>query len=148
MKSLLSKSMILTIIAIAIFSHAEVWGEDWKLFSVGNDGVFWWYDSQGVTYQPDKIVRVWVKRVKAEEVFATIKSGAKMDRIELEKMISERDFERSLMEMDCGEKTVRCLQKLNYDSKGVLKSGESKPGTKKAIPTDSIAGRLYEIVCK
>jgi len=30
--------MILTIIGLAIFSHSEAWGEDWKLFSVGSDG--------------------------------------------------------------------------------------------------------------
>jgi len=136
--------MVLAIIGLAIFSHAEVWGEDWKLFSVGSEGIFWWYDSQGVTYHP----RVWVKRVKAEEIFAMIKSGAKIDRLELEKMISERDYERSLMEIDCVEKTVNHLQKLNYDSKGVLKSGESKLGTKKGIPTGSVAERLYRGVCK
>ena len=140
--------MVLATIGLAIFSHAEAWGEDWKLFSVGSDGIFWWYDSQGVTYHPDKMIRVWVKRVKAEEIFATIKSGTKIDRLELEKMISERDYERSLMEMDCVEKTVNHLQKLNYDSKGALKSGESKLGTKKDIPADSVAERLHRIVCK
>ena len=147
MKSLF-KSMVLAIIGLAIFSHAEVWGEDWKLFSVGSEGIFWWYDSQGVTYHPDKMIRVWVKKVKAEEIFAMIKSGAKIDRLELEKMISERDYERSLMEIDCVERTVNRLQKLNYDSKGVLKSGESKLGTKKDIPPESVAEQLYKRVCK
>ena len=34
------------------------------------------------------------------------------------------------------------------DSEGILKGGESKYGAKKSIPTDSVAERLYEIVCK
>ena len=52
------------------------------------------------------------------------------------------------MEIDCVEKTVNFLQKLNYDSKGVLKSGESQLGSKKGIPTDSVAERLYKAVCQ
>ena len=147
MKPWLSKSMILAIFGLAIFS-AEVWGEDWKLFSVGNDGVFWWYDTQGVSYEPDKLIRVWVKRVKAEEIFEKIKSGTKIDRTELEKKTSGMDYERSLMEIDCVEKTANHLQKMNYDSRGILKSGESKIGVKKGIPPESVGERLYKIVCK
>jgi len=46
-------------------------------------------------------------------------------------MTSEKNYERVLMEIDCVEKTVHLLQKLNYDSKGALKSGESQLGLKK-----------------
>ena len=140
--------MILTIVGLVIFSHAKVWGEDWKLFSLGDDGIFWWYDTQSVTYEPDKLIRVWVKRVKAEEIFEMIKSGTKVDRSQLEKMTSEMDYEKSLMEIDCVEKTANQVQKMNYDSKGVLKSGESKLDAKKGIPPDTVAERLYKIVCK
>ncbi len=140
--------ILLMIVGLAIFSHAEARGEDWKLFSVGSEGVFWSYDTQSVTYQLDKTIRVWVKRVKAEEILQTMKSGTKVDRSQLESMISGREYEKSLMEIDCPGKTVIRLQKLNYDSKGVLKSGESNPGTKKAIPPDSVAEKLYKILCK
>ncbi len=148
MKSLLNTSMVLILIGLGIFSDVEANGEDWKLFSVGNDGIFWSYDIRGVSHQPDNTIRVWVKRVKADEIFKTIKSGAKIDRSQLESMISGREYEKSLMEIDCAEKTVDRLQRLNYDSNGVLKSGESKPGTKKVIPPDSVAERLYKILCK
>ena len=148
MKSSLSRSLIITIVGIAIFFNAEAWGEDWKLFTISSDEVFWWYDTQSVTYQPDKTIRVWVKRVKAEEIFKTMKSGTKIDPAELEKMTSGMDYERFLMEIDCVQKTAGHLQKLNYDSNGALKSGESKIGTKKAIPPGSVAEKLYKIVCK
>ncbi len=140
--------MSFIIVGLAIFFHTDARGEDWKLFSAGGDGVFWSYDTQSVSHQPHNMVRVWVKRVKAEEIFIRIKNGAKIDRSQLEKMISGRDYEKSLMEISCLEKTAHHIQRLNYDSTGILKSGESNPGTKKVIPPDSVAEKLYKIVCK
>jgi len=71
--------------------------------------------------------------VKADEIMDMVKSDVKITTSELEQMTRERNYERSLIEIDCVEKTFRHLQKLNYDSKGVLKSGESKLGAKKRI---------------
>lgn len=147
MKSLLVKVGVV-LIGLSMFTRGEVWGADWKYLAAGDNGICWWYNSQGVTYQPDKMMRVWVKRVEAKEISETIKSGTKIDRSQLEKMISERDYELFLMEIDCAGKTVKGLQKSNYDSKGVLKSGESIIDTKKGIPADSVAERLYKIVCE
>jgi len=67
---------------------------------------------------------------------------------ELEQMTSERNYEKLLMEIDCVKKTADERQKLNYDSRGVLKSGESTLGGRESIPTGSIAERLYKTVCK
>lgn len=86
--------------------------------------------------------------LKAEEIFKTIKRGVKIDPSQLEEMISGMDYERSLVEIDCVQKTANHLQKLSYDSKGVLKSGESKHGTKKGIPRDSAAEKLYKTMCQ
>ncbi len=148
MKSLLTKWMSFPIVGLAIFFHADARGEDWKIFSVGSDGVFWSYDTQDVDYQPDNMIRVWVKKVKAEEIFKMIKSGTKIDRSQLERMISGREYETSLMEIRCHEKTANHLQRLSYDSKGILRGGESQPRTKRIIPPDSVAEKLYKIVCK
>ncbi len=136
------------LVGLAIFGYVEVWGADWKYFGAGGNGTFWWYDTQGVTYQPNRIVQVWIKKVKADEIADRVKSGARITTSELEEMILGRDYERSLMEIDCVDKTVKFHQKLNYDSKGILKGGESKPGGKEKIPTDSVAEKLYEAVCK
>jgi hypothetical protein len=136
------------LIGLFIFSYAEVWGEDWKYLGAGGKGTFWWYDAQGVTYHPNRVIQVWIKKVKADEITGMVKSGEKITISELEQMTLERSYERSLIEIDCVEKTLNHLQKFNYDSKGILKSGESKLDSKKSIPTNSLAERLYKAVCK
>jgi hypothetical protein len=147
MKSLSAKLGVI-LIGLIIFTHAEVWGEDWKYFGAGGKGTFWWYDTQGVTYHPNNVIQVWTKRVKDDEIIGMVKSGEKITVSELEQMTLERSYERVLIEIDCVEKTLNQLQKFNYDSKGVLKSGESKLDSKKSIPTNSLAERLYKAVCK
>jgi hypothetical protein len=147
MKSLLVKLGVL-FIGILILGNAEVWGAEWKYIGGGGNGTFWWYDTQGMTNHPNRIIQVWVKKVKADEIIDMVKSGRKLTVSELEQMTSEKNYERFLMEIDCVENTVNLLQKLNYDSKGVLKGGESKPGAKESIPTDSVGERLYKAVCK
>ena len=147
MKSLVGELGVI-LIGVLIFGYAEVWGEDWKYFSAGDDGIFYWYDAQGVTYQSNRIIQVWIKKVKADEIMDMAKGGAKITASELEQMTLERNYEQSLIEIDCVEKTFNHLQKLNYDSKGVLKSGESKHGAKKSIRKNSNAERLYQAVCK
>jgi hypothetical protein len=147
MKSLSVKLGVI-LIGLTIFADAEVWGADWKYFATGADGTFYWYDAQGVTYYPNRVIQVWIKKVKADEIMGMVKSGGKLTVSELEPMTLERSYERSLIEIDCVEKTFNHLQKFNYDSKGVLKSGESKLGAKKSIPKNSNAEKLYKIVCK
>jgi len=148
MKSLLGNlRVILVIIGLTIFVYAEVSAEDWKLYAIGNEGTFWWYDTQGVTYHPNKVIQVWVKKVKADEILEMIKGGAKFKVSELEQMTSERDYERSLMEIDCVKKTYAYLQRFNYDSKGVLKGGASESGIR-SIPPNSVVDTLYIEVCK
>jgi hypothetical protein len=147
MKSSSGKGGII-LIGLFIFGYAEVWGADWKYFASGVDGTFWWYDTQGVTYHPDIIIHVWVKRLKADKIMDRVKNGAKLTVVELEQMTSEMNYERVLIEIDCVKKTADERQKLNYDSQGVLKSGESILSARETIPTGSIAERLYEAVCK
>ena len=147
MKSL-SVKLGLILSGLIIFGCAEVWGADWKYFASGVDGTFYWYDAQGVTYHPNRIIQVWIKKVKADKIMDMVKGDVKIAASELERMTRERNYERSLIEIDCAEKTFNHLQKLNYDSKDVLKSGESKLGAKKRIAKNSNAEKLYKIVCK
>jgi hypothetical protein len=148
MKFLSRLVVILAIIGFTVFGYDEVWGADWKYFASGVDWTFWWYDTQGVTYRPNMIIHVWVKRLKADEIMDMVRSGAKLTVSELEQMTSERSYEQVLMEIDCVKKTADERQKLNYDSNGVLKSGESILGAREIIPSGSIAERLYKTVCK
>ena len=147
MKSLSVKLGVI-VVGLFIFVFSEVCGADWKYFASGVDGTFWWYDPQGVTYHPNMIIHIWVKRLKADEIMDMVKNGTKLTVSELGQMTSDRNYEQVLMEIDCVKKTADERQKLHYDSKGVLKSGESILGARESIPTDSIAERLYKIVCK
>jgi len=145
MKSLLVRSGVI-LIGLSILNYAEGWGADWRYFSTGNEGMLYWYDALRVTHQPNKVIQVWIKKVKADE--SLVKGDAKLLPSELEQIASGKDYEQSLIELDCTEKTFNILQKLNYDSKGVLKSGESKPVGMKPIQKNSNAERLYKAVCK
>ncbi|HXX36323.1 MAG TPA: surface-adhesin E family protein [Thermodesulfobacteriota bacterium] len=147
MKSLSVKLGVI-LIGFSIFSYVEVWGADWKYFAARADGILYWYDAQGVTYRPNNVIQVWVKKVKADEIMRMVESGTKITASELEQMTLGRNHDRSLIEIDCVENTFHILQRLNYDSKGVLKSGESSPGGKKPIVKNSAAERLYQAVCK
>jgi len=146
MKSLFRLGVLVA--GLVIFGYAEGWGADWQYFSSGADGTIYWYDAQGITYYPNKVIQVWIKKIKADEIMNIVKSDAKITASELEQMTSGRNYEQSLIEIDCAEKTFSRLQRLNYNSKGVLKSGESEPSAKKRIRKNSNAEKLREIVCK
>ena len=147
MKSLCRLGVIL-VAELVIFGYAEGWGADWQYFSSGADGTIYWYDAQGVTDHPNRVIQVWIKKIKADESMNMFKSDVTITASELEQMTREKNYEQSLIEIDCVEKTFHRLQRLNYDSKGVLKSGESEPGAKKKIRKNSNAEKLYKIVCK
>lgn len=137
-----------TLIKPYMKNNGEIAEADWKYFGAGGDGTLWWYDSQGITYFPDKVVRAWVKVVKAEEIFEMFKSGEIFSPRELEKMTSEKGYVRCLMEIDCLGNTVNYVQKLQYNSKGVLKGGEAARSSRISIPPKSIAEKLYRVVCE
>ncbi len=148
MRSLSSRvGVILLVFALAIFAYGEAWGADWKFYDIGGSGTFWWYDAQGVTIYPGRVIRVWGKKVKADDILEMIKSGTKLTVPEIEQMVSERACELFLIEIDCVKKTYNYIQRLQYDSKGVLKSGvlESDNGN---IEPKHVEETLYKVVCK
>lgn len=137
-----------TLIKPYMTSNGEVWGAGWTYFGIGNDSTFWWYDSGGMTYHPNKVIRVWIKVIKAEEIFEMFKGGATFSLAELEKMTSEKEYVRCFMEIDCLGNTVDYIQRLHYDSKGILKAGEVDSSGRISVPAKSVAERLYQAVCK
>jgi len=145
MKSLFKLGVVL--VGLIIFTYAEVWGADWIFLAAEDDGTFWWYDVQGITIHPNKIFTMWVKKIKAKDILEIIKSEAKITPSELEKMASERPYERSFMEIDCIKKTFNNLQIFNYDSKGVLKSAVTESKIKN-IPPGSVVETIYNAGCK
>jgi hypothetical protein len=146
MKSLLVKLAVI-LIGLIIFGYAEVCGADWVFLAAESGSTFWWFDSQGVTVHANKIISLWVKKVKDEEILEIIKREGKIKPSELEKMVSERAYERSLMEIDCIKKTFNNLQIFDYDAKGVLKSAVAESNIK-SIPPESVVETIYKTVCQ
>ncbi len=147
MKSLSFKLGVI-LFGLAIFTYVEVWGADWKYFSMTQNGTFFWYDTQGVTYHPNEVIRVWIKVVIADNILEKIKkSGAKLTESELDQMVSERDYEKSLIEINCVKKTYGCLERYKYDSRGFIKSGALEFAIEDIQP-NSVAETLYKTLCK
>jgi hypothetical protein len=67
MKSLLIRlGVTLVIIGLALFTYAEAWAEDWRLY--GQDGFASYYYDADKTIRPSKnIVRVWGKVIYTKE---------------------------------------------------------------------------------
>ena len=141
-----SRELGIFVIGFFIFGCADVWGADWRYFSTAHEGMLYWYDAQGVTYEPNKVIHVWIRKVRPDE--GRIKGEGKITASELEQLTSRTSYEQSLIEIDCTEKSFNVLQRLIYDSEGVLRSGESKPGGRKRIQKNSNAEKLYKAVCK
>jgi hypothetical protein len=90
------------IIGLAIYSYAEVWGADWKLFTTTKNGDTYYYDPESITHPSKDIVRVWTK---------DIPSG--------EKIVPGRDevyyrYAKILFEFHCVEREYRILFRVFY----------------------------------
>jgi len=138
MKSLLGKVVVI-VIGLAIFCHAEVWGEDWKLFKQTEDAKFY-YDKKDITPLPQKIVKVWVREVYGQK--------GKMDMINLVGPRYENlSYSINSLEFDCGAKLARFLSMTYYSKNGDVLDLEDPPSNWESIPPNSMFDALYKKVC-
>jgi hypothetical protein len=141
MKSLSVKlGVILVVIGLAIFSCAEVRGEDWKLFKKTEDANFY-YDTRGISGSPQKIVSVWIKQVYTKK--------GKMDMMNLVGPRYENlGYSINSLEFDCGAKKVRFLSMTYYSKKGGVLDLENPSDQWESIPSNSIFDALFRKVCE
>lgn len=139
MKSL-SVRLRLIFIGLAIFSYAEVWGVDWKLYYFHKNFTAY-YDAQGITRPSKNIVRVWTRKDFSEEGVLDVVR-------ELGKEYKNFSHIDSLMEINCFEKKSHSLSANHYDNKGRTIFYDSSPSEWYFIVPDSVAERLYEEVCE
>ena len=139
MKSLLVKLGVL-FIGVLILGHAEVWGEDWKLYSA-TEMELWFFDTSGITQPSKNIVRVWVKMDLTEKgvLDAVKKLGKKYENL---------NHSIILWEINCAEKKLRRYLSTNYDHKGSEINSFSSPSQWRVIILESIDESLYKEVCK
>jgi hypothetical protein len=147
MKTLLVKLGVI-VIGLIIFAYAEMWGVDWKFLTIGADGTFQWYDTESITQYPNRVFRVWIKVIKAEDIIETLKNSKEFQINEIEQMTSKRDHERSLMEVDCIKKTFSLFATVKYDKSGKVKDFLKDSIYKVNIPPESVIEILYKQICK
>jgi hypothetical protein len=98
------------LIGLAISSHAEVWGADWKYYGETFKGKLF-YDADNITQPSKNILRVWTKEVFTEKGvnYLVSKLGDKY------KNSSNHEY---LNEFDCGDKKMRILWIATYSKDG------------------------------
>jgi hypothetical protein len=140
MKSL-SVKLGVVLIGLALFTYAEVWGAEWKLYD-SNEDFLCYYDIESITHPSKNIVRVWVKWDFSEKgvMYYMGKFGIKY--MSLSHSIN-------LPEINCLEKTIRSLSLTYYDNEGEVIYSFSSPSSKwDFIPPETIGEILYKEVCK
>jgi len=125
---------------LAIFSHAEVWGAEWREFD-RNDGEIRYYYVNRVRHLSDKIVRVWVKMEYTDKGLSEKiqKLGGNYENLKYT-MIEE--------EINCPDKKWRNLSLHDYSKEGKIIYSSSRAGGWKHIDPGSMAEALCKTLYK
>jgi hypothetical protein len=139
MKSLSVKLGVI-LVGLVIFSHAEVWGADWKLFSA-DDEVIQYYDAQSIKYPSKNIVEVWTRMEYTDK--------GKIDLIkDLGNKYVNLKCIMMLEEINCSDKKRRVLSLSSYSKEGKIIEKDSTVHKWTYIDPDSVAELLHKAVCK
>lgn len=142
MKSLLGKLGVI-LIGVAIFSCAEVWGEDWR-FIGETDRFFSLYDAESIVRPSKNVVTVWKVCVYNEK-------GVKDMVAVFGKKVKNLSYGKFLTELDCKEKKLRYLQTIFYSGdERILHKRTISPSSNKGwyfFSPESMGEDLWEEVC-
>jgi len=140
MKSLsLSLGVTLVAIGFTLFYHAEVGGEDWRLY--GQDGFASYYYDADKTIRPSKnIVRVWGKVIYTKE-------GGTGLATRLGKGFRTLNFSIDLYEFNCEKREYKELQRTFFSQRATY-LGEQSDLSGGYVNQGSIQEKLYKIICK
>ena len=140
MKSFVKLGVIFFIFGFAIFGHAEMRAEDWKLLKKTEDAKFY-YDKKDVTHLSKSIVKVWIKQVYTEKGVADMVNliGPRYENL---------SYSINSLEFDCGEKLMRFLSMTYYSKNEDVMDLENPPDKWESIPVDSMFGVLFKKACK
>jgi hypothetical protein len=140
MKSLSVKLGVVLVIGLAIFSYAEAWGADWKLFKKTEDAKFY-YDKKDVIHLTQKIVNVWIKQVYTKKGVTDMTNlvGPRFENL---------SYSINSLEYDCGAKLIRFLSTVHYSKNGHVLDLENPADKWESIPPNSMFDALYKKACK
>jgi S1-C subfamily serine protease len=152
MKSLSVNLVAILVIGLAIFGHPEVWGADWKLYSISpvpglppeKAKFYHYYDWDSINWSSG-IVKVWTKFSSLEEeLIKKVKQGFEQYQLPKETILEVI----VLCEMNCKEKKYRQLSGTTYGGKGNILYSHPESLKWEYIVPDTIPDALYETVCK
>jgi hypothetical protein len=143
MKLLFKLGVPLVIIGLAILSHANVWGADWRLYAK-TDLYECFYNAEDMIRSSEDIVKVWAKLVYTERgVIEMVK--------EFGKHYENLTYSLELWEINCAGKKHRLLSITAYSVEGnILYTNQTgvAPPPWKIISRESVGESLYKAVCK
>jgi hypothetical protein len=147
MKSLFKLGVIL--IGLIIFTYAEVWGEDWKLY-YKDENFSYYYDTESIKYPSQGIVKLQMKMV-------SINNKGRDELIQQRKRLNliiegYENFTHttSVCEINCEKKMIGLISFYEYDKKGeILFSNIYTANQVKwvPIPKGEMFELLYKVVC-
>jgi Surface-adhesin protein E len=140
MKSSLSKlGVIVGIIGLALFGHADVWGVDWKYYGTNEDGSYF-YDTESMKQVSKNLIEVWVQSAYTEKSISHwVREGGKG--------FQDLDFTLISLELNCAERSSRYLRIVFYSKNGKVFYPMDNDEWHFIAP-DSMIESLHKEVCK
>jgi hypothetical protein len=135
--------VILAVIGILFFSHAHLWGADWKQYAKTDRAVLY-YDVKSVARSSKDLVRVSERRVfTVKGVIEVVRQpgfGKKYEKL---------SYATGSSEFQCADKKKRTLSIAWYSADEKLLSSDSDQASNwKLITPGSTTETLYKILCK
>lgn len=123
----------------------KVRGNKWVLFGEAGNNSFY-YDKSGIRSQPNKHVKVWVRQ-EVNDVTAYVEE--RKHSYQATDGYENFSHALNLWMFDCGNRKIGTEASVEYDDKGkALESHNMKTFSMRPIVPDSIADKLYKIVCE
>ena len=142
MKFLLVVSkVVMAIVGLAIFAHAEVWGADWKYLGQSDERVFYYYP-ENISHPLKGAVKVWSRTDYTEKGLMGMveKLGSRYENFK---------YSLDLWELKCANKMARNIVTTYHSKSGeVLDSKKYDYPKWKSIAPGSIEDFLHKAVCK
>jgi hypothetical protein len=135
--------VVLAVIGILLFSHAHLWGADWKEYARTDRAVLY-YDVKSVVRSSKDVVRVSEKRVfTVKGVIEVVRQPG------FGKKYETLSYATGLSEIQCADKKKRTLSIAWYSGdEKILSSDSDQTSNWKPITRGSTAEALHKIVCK
>ncbi len=137
---------VLCILSLLPAGRNEAGASDWKYIGKDMNDCQWFYDAENVKHLPDQIALVWLKRMVNDER----RNEAVWSRMNEKQPVEGYDrwaYEVGLMELNCGQKTIRQLSITDYDLDGKFLKARKIEENMGAITPSSMGEILYEVVC-